>query len=229
MNSLPTPVLNISTGIILLKNKIAAHTYHIKIQSQDFSQIQSVMGSAIDIYQSNPHYDLHPVVQQYVFWDYEPIHHIADIAITACSDDDEKKWIESLQERDTLFFRLLSGSWIPDQATDHYFLISDVKALSQLYEINRSLPVSKTVTAVAYSEQEDYFFPDLDHSFPVQTFVIHPIDPVKIMEWILRFYRKNIQNAVIYVLGDSPAASFIYQDLKDQPLLGIRAIYLNPF
>ncbi|MGG7438069.1 hypothetical protein ACQ7CU_08305 [Chryseobacterium arthrosphaerae] len=229
MNSLAISVLNISTGIILLKNKIAAHTYHIRIQSQDFSQIQSVTGSAIDIYQSNPHYDLQPVVQQYAFWDYEPVHHIADIAITICCDHEEKKWIENLQQGDTLFFRLLCGSWVPDQAADHYILISDVKALSQLYEINRALPVSKKVTAVAYAEQEDYLFPDLDQSFPVKTFLIFPTDPVKILEWIMRSFRKDIQNAVIYVLGDSPVASFIYHDLKDQSLLEIQTVYLNPF
>ncbi|MGG7549573.1 hypothetical protein ACQ7CX_03035 [Chryseobacterium arthrosphaerae] len=45
----------------------------------------------------------------------------------------------------------------------------------------------------------------------------------------MRSFRKDIQNAVIYVLGDSPAASFIYHDLKDQSLLEIQTVYLNPF
>ncbi|MBL3547714.1 MULTISPECIES: hypothetical protein [Chryseobacterium] len=225
MTSLPTQAIHIFTGIILLKNKIAAHTYHIRIQSQDFSRIQYSPGLMIEFYLSNPYYTTKSEVQPYAFWDYDPIHHIADFAISIR----DKEWIKEVQEGDSLFFRQASEQLVPDHTGDHYFLIGDIKALSHLYEMNRALPVSKKISSLIYTEHEEEVFPDLDHSFPLKTCIINPIHAVSLQEKIQEYFPNDSQDTIVYLFGDPLIGSVICSYLKNNPLFDIRTIYLNGF
>lgn len=224
MTSFQEPNLSISTGIILLKNKIAAQTYHLRIQSQDFSQMQYVTGMMIEFYLSNPCYNTQSKSMKYTFWEYEPIRQTADFAVTV-SEHEEKNWMGNLQEGDILFFKIPFHSFILDLTADHYFLIGNVKALPGLYALNRALPVSKTITSLIYAEQKRDVFPDLDNSFPLNSFSIQPIDSVKILEYIQRNFPKNIPDTIAYILGDS--GIFIYEYLKNNSSFEIRNIYIN--
>ncbi|PWN71596.1 hypothetical protein C1631_002940 [Chryseobacterium phosphatilyticum] len=222
LQNIPLPIF---TGIILLKNKIAGHTYHIKVQSRDFPRIQYVAGLVIEIYQTNPYYDHQSNVRRYAFWDYEPIHSVADFAITISSDQEDRKWIEALQEGDILFFRSLPEPIIKDYSGDHYFLIGDIRGLSALYEFNRALPVSKTVTSLVLIEDEEDFFADVDHSFPLNSYNIKSIHSAKILEYIQKYFPKNKRNTIAYIFCDS--GCFIADYLKGTPVFGIREVYVN--
>lgn len=224
MANLQSQPLDLFMGIILLKHKITAQTFHIKVQSPAFSQMQYTTGMMIEFYWSNPSYTTQNKSRKYAFWEYEPIRHTADFAVTF-SDHEEKHWLENLQEGDLLFFKIPSNSFILDLSTDHYFLIGDVKALPGLYELNRALPVSKTITSLIYAEQESDIFPDLDHSFPLKSYCIQPIDPLKILEYIQKHFPKNIPDVIAYILGDS--STFIYEYLKNHSTFDLRNVYIN--
>ncbi|MGU3375798.1 hypothetical protein [Chryseobacterium sp. M5A1_1a] len=229
MTSLQTHPTSIFTGIVLLKKKIAKHTYHLKIQSQDFEQLQYIPGLIIEIYLSNPYYHAQTEVRKYSFWDYEAIHHIADFAITFSSDALEKEWIESVQEGDMLFFNRSSDQLFPDHTGDHYFLIGDSRALSYLYEVNRALSISKKITSFIYTQDEKEIFPDLDHSFPLSTGILDLFQPESMLEYIQKHFPKDASNTIVYLFGNSQIKSVIQTYFKDNPIFGIRSIYLNHF
>ncbi|AZA76599.1 hypothetical protein EG347_03225 [Chryseobacterium sp. G0186] len=229
MTSLQTHPTSIFTGIVLLKKKIAEHTYHLKIQSQDFEQLQYIPGLILEIYLSNPYCHAQTEVQKYSFWDYEAIHHIADFAITFSSDSVEKEWIETVQEGDVLFFKRSSYQLFPDHTGDHYFLIGDSRALSYLYEVNRALSISKKITSLIYTEDKKEVYPDLDHSFPLNIGILDLFQPESILEYIQEYFPKDTSNTIAYIFGNYRIRSGVYTYFNDHPIFGIRNIYLNHF
>jgi len=219
----------IFSGIILQKNKIAEHTYHIKIQSMDLSRIHYIPGFSIDIFLSNPYYNPLSEVRRYSFWNYEPVYHVADFAINTFSNGKGAQWVQTVQEGDTIFFKEPSSEISMNDTADHYFLIGDIIALSHLYEINRALSVSKQVSSFIYAEHQEDIFPDLDHSFPLETHIIESLDPQKIIELISLNFPEHKTNTIAYILGDSKTVSYIYNYLKDNPMYDISTIYIKSF
>ncbi|QIH32753.1 FAD-binding oxidoreductase [Sphingobacterium sp. DR205] len=221
--------LEIFTGIILQKSKIAEHTIHIKIQSADFSKIKYVAGFTTDVFLSNPYYNPHSVSREYSFWNYEPVYNIADLAINTFSNGEGTDWVKGIQEGDTIFFKEPSGDLVIDQSGENYFLIGDITALSHLYEINRALAVSKEVYSLIYAGSKEDVFPDIDHSFPLKYYILRPIDSESILDLINIYFPKDSKNTVAYVLGDSENATAIYKFLKDNPDFDIQRIYFKSF
>ncbi|WP_223607852.1 hypothetical protein [Chryseobacterium sp. OSA05B] len=217
------------SGMILSKNKIAENTFHIRIQSRDFSQIPYVAGYTAEIFLSDPYYNLQREIGEYAFWNYEPVYHTADFVIHANPLDKAEKWIKEVGEGDSVFFRKLSDDLILDESGSHYFLIGDVKALAYLYEINRALAVSKKVDSLIYTEREEDLFSDLDHSFPLTSYVINPLKPEKIVEIIKGNFPESSKNTIVYMVGNSEISFCISNYLQDNPAFEIRKIYMKEF
>lgn len=78
--------LTVQSGTVLENKQIAAHTFHLKVQSDDFARMQYVAGFTVDIFLGNPFYDSHCEDRKYSFWNYEPVYHIADFAICTFSN-----------------------------------------------------------------------------------------------------------------------------------------------
>ncbi|MDR6922615.1 MULTISPECIES: hypothetical protein [Chryseobacterium] len=212
--------LDIFMGIVLLKTKIAAHTYHLKIQSSDFLQ----QGNTAEFFFSNPYYDPQSKVHQYPFWNYEPVYHTADFAVHTFSEE-TSQWIKAVQEGDTVFFRQISDASEADETGEHYFLIGDVTSLSRLYEINRTLSVSKTVSSLIYAEQDEELFPDLDHSFPLNFFISKPVKPEKVIEHIRYHFPENAKNTIAYILGNASVTEVVSRYIRKDPSFRILKIY----
>lgn len=219
----------IFSGIILQKNKIAEHSYHIKIQSPDFSRMQYLAGFTVDIFLSNPYYNPHSECRKYSFWNYEPVYQIADFAINTFSNGKGAQWVKSLQEGDTIFYKKPTAQLLIDNSGDHYFLIGDVTALAHLYEINRALTVSKQVSSFIYAAQDEDFYPDLDHSFPLKTFTINTFHADIIIALIVLHFPKYTRNTIAYIVGDSKTSIAIYNFLKDHPFYDMKFIYIKSF
>lgn len=219
----------IFTGIILQKNKIAEHTFHVKIQSAEFSKIKYVAGFTADVFLSDPYYNPQSEVRKYSFWNYEPVYNIADFAINTFSNGKGSDWVKKIQEGDTIFFKEPYGDLVIDESGENYFLIGDITALSHLYEINRALAISKEVYSLIYTENKEDVFPDIDHSFPLKCYTLSPIDSKSILDLINTHFPKNCKNTVAYVLGDSETATTIYNFLKDNPDFDIPHIYFKSF
>lgn len=56
------------SGIILQKDKIAEHTFHIKMQSTDFSKIKYIDSKTCNVFLTNPYYNSQSEVRKYSFW-----------------------------------------------------------------------------------------------------------------------------------------------------------------
>ncbi|MCT2563891.1 hypothetical protein [Chryseobacterium herbae] len=217
------------SAIILSKNKIAENTFHIRIQSRDFSQIQYAAGYTAEIFLSDPHYNPDSEIREYAFWNYEPVFHTADFAIHTDPMDQAVAWIETVQEGDSIFFRKLSDELTLDDSGSHYFLIGDVKALAYLYEINRALAVSKKVDSLIYAERNEEVFPDLDHSFPLISHVINPLKPEKIGQIIKKKFPASTENTIVYMVGNSEISLQISNYIQGNPAFEIRKIYMKKF
>ncbi|REC45307.1 hypothetical protein [Chryseobacterium pennipullorum] len=215
MNTPQTSVPTIFTGIVILKDKIAANTYHLKIQSQNFSIFHDITGLAVYLYLSDPYYDSAARRHHAYVWDYDPVYHIADFAITIFSDDTLKDWTQRIQEGDTVFFipSLLEGS--PDITGDHYFLIGTAASLPLLYQIYRALPVVKRVTSVIYAEDKENIFSDLDHSFPLNFFCTRPLNPQVMQEYIQKYFPKNTGHTVSCIAIDDDTDELLYKYIQE--------------
>ncbi|KFF25848.1 hypothetical protein [Chryseobacterium vrystaatense] len=216
-------------GIILSKNKIAENTFHIRVQSRDFSQIQYTAGCMAEFFLSNPYYSPCSEAREYAFWNYEPVYHTADFAVNIKEKDKAADWIKAVEEGDTVFFRNISGQLMLDDSGSHYFLIGDSKALSYLYEINRALAVSKKVDSLIYTERNEELFSDLDHSFPLTFYLIDSLKPEKIIEIVKQNFPETSKNTIVYILGNTEISSLISNYLQGNSFFDIRKIYLKDF
>ncbi|MDR2235037.1 MAG: hypothetical protein LBE92_02850 [Chryseobacterium sp.] len=214
----------IFTGILLLKAKIASHTYHIRIQSMDFLQQGPAASLTAEIFLSNPYYAPKTTVHQCSFWNYEPVYHTVDLAVHTGLKDAADEWADTVQEGDMVFFRAVSEGPAVDETGDNYFLIGGSTALSRLYEINRTLAVSKNISSLVYAEQEEELFPDLDHSFPLDFFISKPLQPQNIITHI-RNHFPECTNTIAYILGDEFITKTISETIRKNPSFGIRKFY----
>jgi len=219
----------IYSGIILQKNKIAEHTYHIKVQSTDFARMHYDAGFTLDVFLSNPYDNPQSEVRPYSFWNYEPVYQVADFAINTFSNGKGAQWIQTVQKGDTIFYTAPVGEFTMDDTADHYFLIGDVTALSHLYEINRAVAVSKEVTSLIYAQHAQDFFPDLDHSYPLKTYTLKTFCAEEIIELIKKHFPRHTPNSIAYIFGDSVTTTSIYDFLKDNPAFDIRRIFVKNF
>jgi NADPH-dependent ferric siderophore reductase len=228
MNNSERQPSDIFTGIILSKNKIAYDTFHIKVQSRDFSTIQYAAGYTAEIFLCNPYYSPRSRSREYAFWNYEPVYHTADFVITA-EDNSVKDWMCTAQEGDSVFFRRFLNETVTDHSGNQYFLIGDHTGLSFLYEINRALAVSKKVESFIYSKHPGRLFPDLDHSFPLNFSVINPLHPENILEYIRKHFPGNIKNSRVYLAGGMKINSLISEFLQKEYSFEPKNIYLKNF
>ncbi|HCA09607.1 hypothetical protein [Chryseobacterium sp.] len=228
MNSKPKPS-DFFSGNILSKNKIAENTFHIRIQSRDFSQLHYAAGYTAEIFLSDPYYNPETEVREYAFWNYEPVFHTADFAIHTDVMNQTSKWIETVQEGDSIFFRKFSNELILDESGSHYFLMGDVKALAYLYEINRALAISKKVDSFIYTERKEEVFSDLDHSFPLTSHVINPLTPEEIVEIIKKKFPENSKNTIVYIFGSEEISSLISTYLQNNSSFEISHMYGKDF
>lgn len=92
----------IQSGIVLEKKQISAHTFHLKIQSNYFAEMQYIPGFTMDIFLGNPIYNLQIEKRKYSFWNYEPVCQVADFAICTFSNGKGAEWIQLLQAGNTV-------------------------------------------------------------------------------------------------------------------------------
>ncbi|WP_148043496.1 hypothetical protein [Chryseobacterium sp. G0240] len=175
---------------------------------------------------NDPYSDVQKEVRRYPFWDYEPVHHMADFVIITLLHDSENEWIRNVREGDAVFFRRSSEIVIINYTGDHYFLIGNVKALPYLYEINRVLPVSKRIMSLVYAEKQENIFPDLDHRFPLQSFIENPLQAERIIESVITTFSDKTRYTIIYLFCDSEINALL-ADYFNNPAFHIQLVYLK--
>jgi len=222
---------DIYSGVILKKEKIAEHTFHIKVQSSDFAQMNYVPGFTVDVYVGNAYDDLFCEHRKYSFWNYEPVYKIADFAICTFSNGKGARWIQSAQVGEPIYFNQPRGKLLVDNTADNYWLIGEVTSLSHLYELYRGLAISKNVRSVIYAERNDDLFADIDHSFPLNCQVMPSITSRSILENVkqMLLLSENAENTIVYNFGDPDVCVAIHAALKNEYHVPLKNIHTKPF
>jgi len=229
MNKLIKPT-TIYTAVIRKKSKIAAHSIHLQIQSADLDNLSDAAEPTLLIYLADPYQQIDTAYRQYSIWNYNAILQQADLVINTFSKGAGSQWAEQAQVGDTLYFRIGDSESAWNDQAEHYFLIGDITALAHLYEINRALPVSKTVHSIIYGKQLEDFFPDLDQSYPLERYMLneHPL------RYIQTIVDRNLpaleQDSMALVYGESHFTSLIAAYLKEHskiPLITTKNFWTN--
>lgn len=219
----------VHSGTVLQNKKIAAHTFHLQIQSNDFANMQYIGGFTLDIFLGNPFEEAFCQDRKYSFWNYEPVYHIADFAICTFSNGKGAEWIQKLQPGDPIFFKPPKGKLLVDNSAENYLLIGDITSLSHLYEIHRSLAVSKNIFTFIYAQQETDFFPDIDHSFPFNHHIINPVVTDTVVDTIISLLPRSLDNTIAYIFGHPEICIVLHNYLKHNKNLPIQNLRTKPF
>lgn len=219
----------IQSGTVLENKQIATHTFHLKIQSDDFSKMQYVAGFTVDIFLGNPFYDSNCENRKYSFWNYEPVYHIADFAICTFSNGKGAEWIQKLQQGDSIYFKPPRGKLLADNNAENYLLIGDITSLSHLYEINRNLAVSKTIFSFIYAEQQADFFADIDNSFPFNHYIIKPVPSHILVDKIISNLPENLNDTIAYIFGHPEICITLHNYLKNERNIHLQNLRTKPF
>ena len=221
--------LPLQSGIVLQNKKIDAHTFHLKIASDDFAKMPYTAGFTVDIYIGNPLTDTGCIDRKYSFWNYEPVYRIADFAICTFSNGQGAKWIQSLRQGDRVFFKPPNGKLLADDSAENYLLIGDITSLSHLYEINRSLAVSKHVFSFIYAQQEADLFADIDNSFPFHHYILAPMLTEMVMNRIIAQLPGSLNNTIAYIFGHPEICTRLHSYLKNERNMPVHNLRTKPF
>lgn len=221
--------LTIQSGTVLENKQIAAHTFHLKVQSDDFARMQYVAGFTVDIFLGNPFYDSHCEDRKYSFWNYEPVYHIADFAICTFSNGKGAEWIQKLQQGDCIYFKQPRGKLLVDNSAENYLLIGDITSLSHLYEINRNLSVSKNIFSFIYARHKADYFRDIDNSFPFNHQIIAQTQTDIVVNKIISSLPDNLDNTIAYIFGHPEVCMAMHNYLKHDRNLPLQNLRTKPF
>lgn len=225
----PRKEVIIQSGTVLENTQIAAHTFHLKIQSNDFAQVHYTGGFTLDVFLGNPFTEASCEDRKYSIWKYEPIYRIADLAICTRSNGKGAKWIQKLHKGDRIFFKPPRGKLLADNSAASYLLIGDISSLSHLYEINRNLTVSKNVFSFIYAQQASDFFNDIDKSSPFSYHVVNPIQTDLVLEKIIQLLPADLDNTIAYIFGHPGICIGLHNYLKAERNMPLQNLRTKPF
>jgi len=164
-------------AVITNKEKIAAHTYHLRIQGEGIKNLDYTPGMHMKVRvgmgSDASQYDK---VRSYSIWDYDSDKGTLDVAVCTHSEGLGTKWIETV-EPGTDFYFFLKKTLIADDSADNYFFIGDISTLGHFYSVNRSLSKGKKIFSFIYGNDESDLFADLDGTKPFD-FYVRPADKV---------------------------------------------------
>ncbi|MCP9752665.1 FAD-binding oxidoreductase [Ferruginibacter sp. HRS2-29] len=219
----------IQSGIVLDKKQIAGHTFHLKIQSNDFNQMQYVAGFTVDIFLGNPLSQLDCEDRKYSFWNYEPLNNVADFAICTFSQGKGASWIQKLQQGDIIYFKPPKGKLLVDNNAGYYLMIGNITALSHLYEINRNLPQTKKTFSFIYTYRRQDIFADIDGSFPFNYYIINPLSADAVKSKIIQVLPKFEGKGIAYILGEPETCIALQHYFKNEKHWDSKSLKTKPF
>ncbi|TGN24245.1 FAD-binding oxidoreductase [Empedobacter tilapiae] len=208
-------ISNIYCGTVIHHAQIAKHIYHIKIQSMNLSKLKYVAGLTTEIYLSNPFSNTKTLLRKFSVWNFEPVFNTIDFAINTYYNGESATWIKSVQLGDKVFFKEPKGELLLDDTATEYLLIGNITSLSYFYELNRAISISKNVYSLIFTNNTNQIFPDIDHSFPLNSYLLDSKSPDDIIKLLELHLPKLEDKAVVYVVGDSKEISLINKFLKN--------------
>ena len=152
-------------AVIISNEKIAGHTYHLKVQGDDIKNIDYTPGMHMKVVvDSSDDSLLNIKLRSYSIWDFDSEKGTIDIAVCTHSSGLGSKWIEQAEAGNDFYF-FLKKTLVVDDSADNYFFIGDISTLGHFYKVNRALPENKKVFSFMYGNETD-FFSDIDGAKP---------------------------------------------------------------
>lgn len=219
----------IQKGRLIDIKQINRHVFHLKIQSPDFEKMEYIPGFTIDIFLGNCELSPDLETRKYSIWNYEPIHQIIDVAICTFSNGMGAHWVTTLKKDDLIYFKSPKGKLLVDDSANYYYLIGDITSLSHLYEINRNLSVDKKIFSFIYAYNKRDVFPDLDGSFPLDSYIINPLIPETVKQKINALEPKIEGNGIAYILGEPKTVIALHDYFKNEKQWDIKSLKAKPF
>lgn len=175
-------------GVVILKEKIASHTYHLRVQGDDIKAIDYTPGMHMKVVVGFDNEDSKNIkLRSYSIWDFNSDEGTIDIAVCTHSGGLGTKWIEQAEEGDDFYF-FLKKTITVDNSANNYFFIGDISTLGHFYKIRRALSTDKKVFSFMYGSEPD-FFPDIDGSKP---FDFYPLPSDKHLPAPIEFLEEKI-------------------------------------
>lgn len=222
-------IINIQQGKLIHIHQANRHVYHLKIQSDDFKQLEYIPGFTMDVFLGDPNTQENIDDRKYTIWNYEPIHQIIDVAICTFSNGKGANWVRTLEKGDTVYFKPPRGKLLLDDSADYYLMIGDITSLSHLYEIHRNLPLNKKVFSFIYTYNQRDIFPDIDDSFPLDYYVINPLDPEVVKNKIISLLPDFEGEGIAYLLGDPNTVITLQHYFKNERNWNPKNLKAKPF
>ncbi len=179
-------------AVIISNEKIAAHTYHLKVQGEDIKNIDYTPGMHMKVVVDSSDDSLQNIkLRSYSIWDFDSEKGTIDIAVCTHSSGLGSKWIEQAEAGNDFYF-FLKKTLIVDDSADNYFFIGDISTLGHFYKVNRALPKDKKVFSFMYGNETD-FFSDIDGTKP---FDFYPLPSDKHLPAPIDFLIEKITNTL---------------------------------
>ena len=123
---------------VVAHQRIAAHTYHVRLAGAALRHLAYVPGYTVDVLvgpAGAPH-------RKYSVWNYEPEAGLLDLAICTFSGGAGARWVQQLAVGAVVLLRPPRGKLTLLDGFDTYYLVGDATALAHLYELHRNLRLS---------------------------------------------------------------------------------------
>ncbi|MBS1494042.1 MAG: SIP domain-containing protein [Bacteroidetes bacterium] len=206
-------------AVVISKEKIAGHTYHLKVRGDDIKSIDYTPGMHMKVAVQWSDDSLQDVkLRSYSIWDFDSDKGTIDIAVCTHSNGLGSKWIEEVEAGDDFYF-FLKKTLVADNSAGNYFFIGDISTLGHFYKVRRALSPDKKVFSFVSGNETD-FFSDLDGSKPFDFYMLpsdkHLPAPIeflkeKITETLNTLHQKSAENTnslrnesfIAYIGGDA--------------------------
>lgn len=217
-------------AIVIYKEKLNEHVFHLKIRGEDLSDLNYISGQHLRILvglgKSTAFKDK---VRTYSVWNYDKDNQTIDIAVCTHSNGIGSKWITDLKIGEKIYFSKPKGNFVIDNSADFYIFVGDISALAHLYEIRRNLTAEKKVYSLIYSDKTEDFFEDLDKSVKFDFKKLPENSSDDIIKEITAFATISKGKGIVYLGGDGRVCVTLNKHFKKIFNWDTKQIKTKPF
>lgn len=210
---------------VVLHQRIAAHTYHVRLASEALRHLPYVPGYTVDVRLGGPD----APHRKYSVWNYEPEAGLLDLAICTFSAGAGAHWVQRLRVGMAVRLRHPRGKLTLLDGYDTYYLLGDATALGHLYELHRNLRLKQQAVGCVYLHEAADLYADLDGSYPLPHRVFQPLRPEQVVAHMRELLPPAPGHDVAYITGDPATCVALTRLLREEWGLPPQQVRTKPF
>lgn len=191
-------------AIVVEKQRIAAHVYRIRIQSDSLKVYAHVPGDHLRLFVGiGRDTALNSKLRTYSVWDHDRASGTIDIAVCMHSAGIGATWAEKVEIGEDIHYMGPKGKLTIDTNAESSLMICDPSGLSHMYAIHRQISAGKKNYGVVYAADPSDYYADIDGSKPFSFFRLE-YDPMrKLIEAANALKDSLSERPTIYLGGDA--------------------------